>query len=232
MKIRAITAFIELYADDTETPLARAATFLAAAAYSFQQAGFAVQSRRVATQPFPQIDMRHGPARIPDLAARLREESTAYGIGNVGLGPVSADDDPDYVDAIPDILRRAESTFASVEIASRQQKIDLGLLRHTAHIIREISQISPDGMANSYFAAIANCPPGSPFFPVAYHAGGMPRFALAIEAADLVMEAFKDAPSPEAARQRLTEQINLNGHQLCVLAKKLAADYGFGFGGL
>src|SRR5258707_707060 len=188
MKIRAVTLFTEIYAHDAETPLARAATFLAAASHAFKHAGIAVESQRVATQPFPQMEPRHGPAALPALAARLREAATSYGIGYLSLGPVGIGDDPDYVDAIADIFRKSEGVFASVEIANREQGIDLGLLRHTARLIRETSAIAADGLTNLYLAAIANCGPGSPFFPVAYHGGGPARFALAIEGADLAIE--------------------------------------------
>src|SRR5690242_1655805 len=125
MKIRAITVFIDVHPNDTETPLARAATFLHAATYAFQQAGIEVETRRVATQPFPRMRHSRGPVGVPDLAARLHEEWTTYGIDYLSLGPVSASDDPDYVDALPDILRAATDVFASIDIASAVQGIGL-----------------------------------------------------------------------------------------------------------
>lgn len=232
MKIRAVTLFTEIYAQDAETPLARAATFLAAARHAFKHAGIAVESQRVATQPFPKMEPRHGPAALPDLAARLREAATSYGIGYLSLGPVGMSDDPDYVDSIVGILRKSDGVFASVEIANHEQDIDLGLLRHAARLIRETSTIADDGLTNLYLAAIANCGPGSPFFPAAYHDGGPARFALAIEGADLVIDAFKAATTPADARQRLTARINEIGQKLCAIAERLSAEHGVIFGGL
>ncbi len=232
MKIRAITVFIDLFPADIETSLARAATFLHAANYSYQQAGIAVQSRRIATQPFPRMRNPHGPAGMPDLAARLREECTAYGIDYIALGPVGAGDDPDYVDAIPDMLRAASGVFASIIVASARQGIDLGLLRHSAETIRAVSTVTPDGLSNLYLAAIANCGPGSPFFPAAYHGGGAARFALAIEAADLAVLAFQGAASPEEAVQRLSRLVQESADQLTSVAHELASEHSIVFGGL
>ncbi|MEP7287112.1 MAG: DUF711 family protein [Chloroflexota bacterium] len=232
MKIRAITAFAELHIDRTETTLARAGAFLAGATHAFQQAGVVVQSRRVATQSFARLDPRHGPVGIPTLAARLRETAVAYGIDYLSLGPVGAGDDPDYVDALPDIFQAAEGVFASVEIANVEQGIDLALLRHVARSIQAISRVSPDGLSNLYFAAIANVEPGSPFFPAAYHSGGPTTFALAIEAADLAIQAFENAESPDEARQRLTDLINGAAQQMRPIAERLSAEYSFSFSGL
>jgi uncharacterized protein len=232
MKIRAITVFSDVQPADSETALARAATFLHAASYAFQQAGIAVQSRRVATQPFPRMSHSRGPAGIPGLAARLCEEGNSYGVDYISLGPVAAGDDPDYVDAIPDMIRAANGVFASIEIAHSEHGIDLDLLRHSAHVIREVSALTPDGLCGMKLAALANCGPGSPYFPAAYHGGGPARFALALEAADLATRAFQDADSPAVARQRLTEHIDAAAGQLVPIAQQLAEEYGLGFGGL
>jgi uncharacterized protein (UPF0210 family) len=233
MKIRAITIFLDIQPNDTETSLARAATFAHAAVYAFQQARITVQSRRVATQPFPRMGIPQGPVGIPELAARLREECNNYGIDYIGLGPVCADDDPAYADAIPDIFRSAPDVFACINIADPLRGIDLGLLRRTSRIIREVSTIRADGLANLYLAAIANCGPGAPFFPVAYHRGSGPaRFALAIESADLAIHAFDGAESPAEARQQLTHLIDDSARQLCAVAEQLAVEHGIVFDGL
>jgi uncharacterized protein (UPF0210 family) len=232
MRVRAITVFTEIDPNDAGTALARAATFLRAATHVFQQAGIGVQTRRVATQPFPHMRLPRGADGMPGLAAQLHEQGAAYGIDYLALGPVSADDDPDYVDALPDVIRAASNVFASIDLTSCARRIDLGLLRRAARIIRDISAMTPDGLSNLYLAAIANCAPGAPFFPAAYHGGGAARFALAIEAADLVVDAFGNGESPEQARQNLTDLINHAAARLTAVAETLAAEHDFAFGGL
>jgi uncharacterized protein (UPF0210 family) len=228
MKIRAVTAFIQLQTAAYETTFAHIGNFLSAATDAFMLAGIVVQSRRVATQPFPQLS---DAASIPELAAQLSGEGKANGIDYLSLGPTTAQDDLAYVDAIPAIFRIASGVFASVEIANRATGIDLNLLRRIARLIREVSTITPNGLGNLYLAGLANCGPGSPFFPAAYHGGGAPRFALAIEAADLAIQAFDGALSPDEARQTLTHLIEDAARQLCTVAEKLSAEHGVTFGG-
>src|SRR5258706_1001882 len=229
MKIRAITAFIELQAEDFKASLANTGKFLDSATDAFAQVGITVQSRRVSTQPFPQISSA---ANISELTVRLSEQCKVYGIDYVSLGPTRAHDDPAYIDALAAIFRAVPGVFASVEIANRTTGIDLSLLRHTARLIRDVSSITPDGLSNLYLAGLANCGPGSPFFPAAYHAGGSPRFALASEAAYLASQAFDGGSTPEAARDALTRLIQESARQLCSVAEELAAQHNVSFGGL
>jgi uncharacterized protein (UPF0210 family) len=232
MKIRAITAFADIDSQGISAFIEPIAKFMAAATRSFEHAGIAVQSRRLATQPFPHIPGLSDPGSIAMLAQELFQIAKPQGIDYVSLGVVKADDDPVYIDAIPSIFRAAEGVFASVEIASPQHGIDLTRLRRTASAIQQVSEISPDGLTNLYLAALANVKPGSPFFPAAYHPGGPSSFALAIQSADLAVLAFEGARNPEAARQRLTERINAAAQVLTPIAERLATEFGLAFGGL
>jgi uncharacterized protein (UPF0210 family) len=231
MKIRAITAFTTLHADDYEAPLARAGAFLSAAEEAFAGAGIVVQSRRVAAQPFPRWGAQAG--EMPALAARVRAFGVGQGVTYLSLGTVGAVDDPAFVDTLPDVLAAAEGAFASIAIADQAAGIDLGLLHRAARVIRRTSTITPDGLTNLYLCASANVAPGTPFFPAAYHDGGPDRFALAIEAADLAVTTFEGAAGdPSAARDRLTAAIQRAADALTPIAVRLAARFGFRFGGL
>jgi uncharacterized protein (UPF0210 family) len=230
VKIRATTYFVELTAAAPDGPLDRAAVFLQAAETVFREAGITVQSRRAATQPFPR--MGASPDDMPGLAAYLRAAADSRGIAYVSIGPVGAADDPAYADMLPDILRAAPGIFASLGIANRADGINLGLLRRAARVIQRVSRVAPDGWTNLYLAASANVKPGAPFFPAAYHGGGPDRFALAIEAADLALEAFQGAATPDEARQRLTGAIKAAADRLVGLAETLARNHGIAFDGL
>ncbi len=230
MEIRAITAFTDIDAKAVETPLAHIGPFMAAATHAFEEAGVPVQTRRLATSPFPQWCSE--PDRMPELAAHLLESCTAHAIHYIALGPAHLHDQPACLDILPAIFRAAPGAFASIDITNPVDGIDLGLLRHTADVIREVSTITDDGLTNLYLAAIANCKSGSPFFPAAYHGSGPARFALAIEAADLAVEAFQNANTPEEAKQSLTDRINEAAARICPVADALAANYGLVFGGL
>jgi hypothetical protein len=231
-EIRSITYFANLSPQSAESTLEAAGTFGQAATQAFTGAGHIVQSRRFASQPFPQGLASNGPANLVEDAQRLFSICERENINYLALGPVGANDDPAYVDAIADIFRHQPSVFASVNIADPENGISLPLLAKTADLIRALSQITPDGMTNLYLTAIANCPAGSPFFPVAYHDGGEPSFALAIQAADLAVQAFNAATSPEDARQRLTDAIQHTADLLTPIATELSKTFGIRFGGL
>ena len=77
-------------------------------------------------------------------------------------------------------------------------------------VIDEVSRTTPQGFGTLRFAALANCPPGSPFFPAAYHDGGAPRFAFATEAASRGWDLFltdlgdREGYRPDALARWLT----------------------------
>jgi uncharacterized protein (UPF0210 family) len=92
--------------------------------------------------------------------------------------------------------------------------------------------VDANGFGNLYFAALANVPAGSPFFPAAYHAGGPPGFGLALEAADLAVSAFEEAESLADARSRLIASIENHAQQLTALSQSLSKEFGLNFLGL
>lgn len=230
MEIRAITYFASIYPDGVEYPMETARKLLSAALDTYEESGIRVQSRRFATQPFPQMGV--APDKLAELVSEIRIYASLHKIAYVSLGPIGANDDPAYIDALPNVFAAAEGIFASVNIAHRTAGIDLGLLRRLARTIQHVSRITPDGLTNLYLGANANVGPGTPFFPAAYHDGGMDSFALAVEGADLAVEAFKGAATPDEARQRLTEAINNAAGHLVPVAQQLAEEYGVTFGGL
>lgn len=230
-EIRSITYFSTVHAADLPTPLAHAGTFLAQTRHTLEQAGIIVQTIRMATQPFPQ-GLSADATSLVETAQQISTLATQNGIDYLSLGYASAQDAAAYTDAVAPIIASTPNLFASVSIADAQNGIDLAYLQRVAHLIEQLSGITPDGMSNLFMAALANCPPFSPFFPVAYHDGGEPAFALAIQAADLAVQAFADAQFPQQAHDRLVSAINAYAAPLIPLAEKLASDYGIAFKGL
>src|SRR5690606_40032112 len=97
---------------------------------------------------------------------------------------------------------------------------------------QQASRLRPDGFGNLYFAALANCPPGSPFFPAAYHRGGPPCFALAVESADLALHALQSAATLAEARANLVAAIEEAATTLQQAAGPLAQAHDLIFGGI
>ena len=61
---------------------------------------------------------------------------------------------------------------------------------------------------NLRFAALGNVPAGSPFFPSAYAHPERLGYGIAIEGADLALEAFSDATDIACAQSLLVKRIN------------------------
>jgi uncharacterized protein (UPF0210 family) len=67
-----------------------------------------------------------------------------------------------------------------------------------------IARATVGGIGNFRFAAAANVPAGTPFFPVAYHSGA-DAVAIGLESPPLLSAAFAGANTLPEAKQRLTE---------------------------
>ena len=97
---------------------------------------------------------------------------------------------------IPEALAATQNAFFSGSMTTSDGRVSLPAVRQCAQVIQRASSISADGFGNLRFAALANVPAGSPFFPAAYHQGGEPTFALATEAADLAVTCVQPVWQP------------------------------------
>jgi uncharacterized protein (UPF0210 family) len=201
----------------------------------FEEAGLEVQTVRIATQPFPSILRTRGPSEAPRLAQALESTCRSHGVDYCSIGPArstgSADDLP-YIGVIPEVIRRTDTVFASVLVATQSAGISLEAISRCADVIDEIARSTPNGFGNLRLAVLANCGPGSPFFPVSYHEGVRTSFSIATEAADLAVEAFSAAGSLEAARINLRKSIEESARLIQDVSRGLAASFGFHFGGI
>ncbi len=134
--------------------------------------------------------------------------------------------------SIPEALAATKNAFFSGLMTTPDGKVSLPAIRECAQVIQRASTISPDGFANLRFAALANVPAGSPFFPAAYHQGGEPTFALATEAADLAVTAFTQADSLEEARRNLVSAMETHARRLTEAAHQVEQVTGVRFGGI
>jgi uncharacterized protein (UPF0210 family) len=220
MKIRSITYFV-----DPGWPLDRgiidmAAEFIALTRTKYEQAGFEVQTARLATPPFPRLLQDCSPKHVLAFAQELEGAVTQIGFEYLSIGP-AVPDFPGSYDAVPLVISGTENTFASGVMASKQSGISLPAVRACAQIIQALSPQDPNGFANLFFAALANVPPGAPFFPAAYHDGAGPAFAIATQAADLAVSAFSQAASLEAARSFLKAQLETNAAKMVAIADQI-----------
>jgi uncharacterized protein (UPF0210 family) len=235
MRVRSVTIGTNASYPLDVGPFEKFDAFQVRARAQLEKVGLEVQTVRLATQPFPAILLAQGAAEAVPFAQALEALSQGHGIDYCSIGPVvptGPGSDLSYIDVIPDVIRQTEIAFASVLVASRASGICLDAIARSAEVIDEIAQSTPDGFGNLRLAVLANCGPGSPFFPVSYHQGPETRFSIATEAADLAVEAFSRAASVGEACSNLREAIEGRAEVIEDVCRALEADYGFCYGGI
>ena len=224
MDIRSITLFSEwALLPKNMTP------FFAAAREAF---AYPVQSARTAFNPFPDWFPSNQPANVGQFSRLISEQMRAAGIDYISLGPVQLDHDPAWMDAIPTIIGSADNLFVTAEIADVNGRLSTQRAFQLATIIQQTSTIHDNGFGNLYLTALACCPPGSPFFPVAYHRGGAPTFAIAVESADLALTAVQQSQSLAEARANIVSAIENATQSIAHTAHNLAEQFSIPFSGI
>jgi uncharacterized protein len=230
MKIRSITYFLDPGWPLDHDVLQQAGELIASARPAFEQAGYPVESTRLATFSFARRVPGLDPDEVVAFAQTLEETAHTLGFEYVSIGPALPQLPASYP-VIPRILAATQNVFASGQMTT-PEGVSLHAVRACAEIIHQTATISPDGFANLRFAATANLPPDAPFFPAAYHDDDLPSFALAMEAADLAVDAFTQAPDLKSARRRLIETLERHGRELNVIACAEARKSSMPFGGI
>jgi uncharacterized protein (UPF0210 family) len=228
MKIRSITYFLNPRWPVSELSLRKAGIFGQQARAVFEQLGYEVQTQRLATPSFTTYLF---PEDYEKAANQIEVLAHSEGFDYVALGPAL----PSQIDsyhAIPKMLRRSGNLFFSGHMNTPDKKISLPAVQACAEIIHQAAPIENGGFANLRFCALANVDPGSPFFPAAYHQGKDPAFGLAIEGADLAVEAFTAASSLEEARNNLLNAIHIHTSRLEQAAQQLEHTYNIPFKGI
>lgn len=231
MKIRSITYFCSPGWPLDEKKLASAGKFLSEARRQFEQKGFEVQSVRLATVPFPTLLGADRISEAPKLAVQMGQLIQETGIDYAAVGPAIPNFPEGYL-VIPDALAASKNVFFSGMIADKKWGISPQAIKASAEIIVKVATLDPNGFANLNFTALANVQPGVPFFPAAYHDSRVPAFALAIEAADLAVTAFENAPSLADGRKLLVSLIEGNSRKLVEVASNLKEDHRVKFRGI
>jgi uncharacterized protein (UPF0210 family) len=155
----------------------------------------------------------------------------SIGVEYAALGPAFPNITGSY-EIIPEAITQTENIFFSGVMADSHNGISLEAVRACAQVIVKCAPLTPDGFANLRFAALANVLPDAPFFPAAYHQGDRPAFAIATEAADLAVEAFKGAKSINLGRNALVTSLETHGGALASVARQLQFSFGAQFGGI
>ena len=173
--------------------LGRAARFLRGAHAEMEQAGYTVQTTRIATRPLFTDLADWDDVAIVAYAAELQARCEAEGIAFCSLGPAPADAPEfplDRLALLPEIVAPHAALNASVQLATIGNGMRYEAARPTAAVIRQLAT-HDNGMANFRFAALALCEPGGPFFPQAYHRGDAWTVSVGLQGAGIVRGALE-----------------------------------------
>ena len=205
-KIRAITAFINLDRAQYQLQVADALKMLRRAQTTFESRGYQVQTIRIATQPFPEytkgLSKEQTLAFFKQYDALAEKEKFAASIGPAML---NSEDSDSQAELLGEILSNTKKLNGTVVVAG-EDGVRWNAVGAAARVMKQLEE-TEHSQGNFRFAAIAMVPPLTPFFPAAYHTGFGHQFAIALESANVVAAAFKDARDLGMARQRLIDSL-------------------------
>lgn len=232
VRVRTITAGIAIERITERGALERALDVLARARVRFESEGYEVQTVRV-TMP-PLLASLDASARNAALAAIIDMDTLVQRSGAVcGLGPVWSMDRPDADLArwSVELVKATKATFFSVVVASPSSDVHAHGAMAAAQVMRAVAGAVPDGKGSFRFAAAANIPAGTPFFPVGWHDGAS-SLAIGCESADLVREAFTGAKDAEEGSRRLAARMTSELRAVEKIAADISNSEGLRYGGI
>jgi hypothetical protein len=231
MKIRSITLGTPA-ASGLAPAVERAGQLLTVVAARFAEAGYEVQTTRASLPPLTRTVAPR--QELSTLAIEVDQTAQAGGVGYVALGPIRWQDDEAraryLASELPAALAIGERVFGAIETADAHG-IRFEAVQASAKVIRALVDSTEQGFGNLRFAALARCPPDIPFFPAAYHEDDEPTFSLALQAADLAVQAFEQASSLDQAESGLTAALEAEFSKLDQLGSSIEADLGLRYAG-
>jgi uncharacterized protein len=230
-KIRAITAFINLDRAQYKEQIADALKMLHRAQTTLESRGYEVQTIRISTQPFPQytkgLTQQQALAFFKEYDALAAKEKFAASIGPAMLDANSTDSDADLA---AEVLRNSTNINASIVVAG-EDGVHWGAVGAAARAMKKLEE-TPRSQGNFSFSAIAMVPPLTPFYPGSYHTGFGHQFAIALQSANVVAAAFKDAPDLATARRRLSDSLMNYAFDIQSHAERIDRETGWAYVGM
>ena len=223
MKIRSITYFCNPEYPLKENILREAGNFLSKAKSMYEAAGYEVQTVRVATVSFSKLLGEKHIDELPKYAEQFTQAMKQNGVVYAALGPALPELPRSYR-VIPEAIAASDGVFFSGVMADAQT-IHMAQVKACAEIIVKSATLEPNGFANLNFTALANVGPNAPFFPGAYHTAEKPAFGIAVECADLAVDAFAHAKSIDEGRQWLVSEMTKHGQAISKIANELQVEF-------
>ncbi len=231
-KIRAITAFVRLDRAHYKEEIQDTLNFLRQAKGSFEKSGYEVQTIRITTQPFPEYT--RGLSEAETLAFFRDYDALAVKEGfDASIGPAMMKDTDDAREAelLGKILAGAKTLEGSIFIGG-EDGIHWKSIRAAAGVTKYLEANTLHSQGNFSFTASSFVPDGTPFYPASYLAGEGKQFAVGLQSANVVADAFVSTKSPEAAEERLKSSLTVYAQQVEQTAKEISQSTGWKYGGI
>lgn len=231
-KIRALTSFIQLDRSRYRAQIGETLVKLRQAQAAFEQAGYAVQTIRITTQPFSDIvrglSKEEALAFFRDYDELTRKENFAAAIGPAMF---SAADDGSSAELLAEILSSTTGLEGSIIVAG-EDGVRWNAVRASARLMKYVAAHTAHSLGNFNFAATAMLPPHAPFYPGSYHDDGGGEFAVGMESANVVAAAFATAPDPAAAGKALETALGIHARRVEEVARQIEVKTGWKYVGL
>ena len=230
-RIRTITAGITLRdISDTES-VTKAIQFLNKSKQAFIDKGYEVQTVRIATQNLHEL-IKGKPTRQTIDGLKKLDEIAIKNNVLISIGELLAGDqyDPELADWTIQLTKEASSISFSIPISSEKNGVHHQSIKAAAEICRALSVNSKGGEANFRFTASANCPPGIPFFPAAFH-HGKNSFAIGLEYPNVITRVFKES-SWENAEANLKAELEKEMRPIEMIANQIQKTSGWIYDGV
>ncbi|MDO8473883.1 MAG: DUF711 family protein [Dehalococcoidia bacterium] len=235
MKVRAITAGTNYRLPFDGPRFALVGDFLNRAREAIEKRGVEVQTTRVTGERVNEFLEHQGPGAIVELAENLDAACQKEGVdlGSIGTLDIAGACAPArFAVELASAVGRNERVFASVLAVSPGLEVNRASVLESARVVKSLSEASPDGFNTRRFALGANIPPDGPFFPTSYHDGGSNAFSIALEGADLAVEAFGRNAEIEVACSDLIASIEERCRPVEEACLELESRYGWRYIGI
>jgi uncharacterized protein (UPF0210 family) len=198
---------------------------------SFSSAGYEVQTLRISTRSVFSDMAGAGRKAISAYAGQLAAFLEPAGVAFCSLGPVPLGASAELAGAAVDIIAGHDALNCSVEVAAVDTGLDIEAARTAAGVMEELARSTDEGFGNFNFAAIACVPPGTPFFPAAYH-DGPAALSVALQGASIVGGALAGGAGLSEVASRVGEALVRHAAPVVKLAESTATEVGVAFRGI
>lgn len=228
MKIRTITTGISLLSPKDTDKIKQAHEFNQQAKEIFAKRGYKVQTTRITTNSWEEyllnlakIDIIHDIKALEDICQSL--DISFFNIGHANK--------PETIALIPDIIKSTSIIYCSSQLGNQETGINFQNTWESAKTIKRIAQESENGYGNFRYCAWANCQPGIPFFPTAYHIGDT-SFGIGLELGELVSQAFSQADNLQSAEKELQSILEIELIKVAKIAEEISLRFAVKYNGI